>query len=286
MTEFLSRHWFTLLLGAFIGLAVWNNVNPPPEPERNQVLWPPPPKRATMSIGPCTDWKSGLVVEAAKSPEGQKFTGMLARQLRQAAIIGESDEVAGGQRSREARGLGLRVNYLPGQSGQHGRIELTVVDLCRLFLLDHASEPILPGASPESTAAAVRSRIDRLMPVSYRSPVVELLYFEPLEEAPPELPPLFREAMRTLAAEDEELLLREPSDAALRLEGAALTDNPAEPPVAVLATGIRVGRYGESYVAHLLRKIPSEGEETIEGATLPELAENVTNRLKRIAYAR
>ncbi|MCW5830025.1 MAG: hypothetical protein KIT79_12005 [Deltaproteobacteria bacterium] len=288
MKDFLARNWFFLLMAALAGLAVTNNVWPPPEPERIQPVWPPAAPRAAS--GPCTQWRSVLETEPAAADAPEVLA--LMAQFREAAIIGESDPAPAGtggqfrEISREARGIGVRIGRLAGSDAMKPVMEVTLVDLCRLVLLDHGSVRIEPDVSPKAAAASIRASLDRLSPPGMRSPIAGISGFLPLDGAPPELALKLRETVRDFASSDDELLLRETDYESLRLPEARLEENAAEPPVADLLVTIRAGRNGPLHVAHLEREYPSPGRETIEGGSVAELAENILNRMKRIAYAR
>lgn len=287
MKDFLARNWFTLVIAAFIGLGVVNNVFPPPEPERSQPEWPPTPRRGQMMTGPCTEWRSTLVtLEPEPTPPlGQAFVEAIAGQFGQAAIIGESDPSEGGRISREALGIGIKVEFIPAGTSGRGYLEATLYDLCRLVLLDHSTELVAEGVSPSAAAAAVRSNLNRLLPPSYRAPVVEVTGYGPLEGAPAELATAFRSQIRNLAAAESDILYRETELVKLRLSGSGKAEPPTAPPVAVIRLSVRTGRNGEKFVAWLDRESPQPGSETLEAESAGQLAIDVMDRFRRLAWA-
>lgn len=285
MKDFVSRHWFTLLIAAFAGLAAVNNLFPPPEPVRNQPDWPPPPRRASMMTGPCTEWRSTIVTGAVPEP-GKPFADALAGQFEKAAIIGENDPAAGGKMSREATGIGIAVEFVAaGENSKRGVLEATLFDLCRLVLLDHSSTEVADGVSPEGAAAAVRADLDQLLPKSYRAPVVEIGAYATLDGAPALLADRFRDSFRDRAAATDDLLFRETGSEKLRLEGAKKVHNPTLPPDPALKLNIRVGRKAEQYIAYLDRESPVPGSETLEADSIEALTGSVMDRLHRLVMA-
>jgi hypothetical protein len=237
-----------------------------------------------MMTGPCTEWRSSLVTGTV--PEaGKPFISALAGQFENAAIIGASDEAPGGRLSREATGIGIRMDYLSGAEAGRGTLEVTLFDLCRLVILDHSSKEVARGVSPEAAAASVRADLDRLLPPSYRAPVVEIGKYGPLEGAPENLVLQFRESFRNLAATTDDLLIRESDSEKLRLEGAKTLHNPTPAPYPALKLDIRVGRNADLYVAHLDRETPTPGSETLEAASPDALAGSVMDRLHRLTMS-